>query len=64
MGYAPLLVDFDAFRSTDDNWYFFFSLDFGDDPLWLRDCAIAVPMDAAGNLLCYFTVTDAQGLTE
>ena len=61
-GAAPLLVDFDASASTDDNGIISYSWNFGDASTGSGTQASHTYL-SAGTYIAVLTVTDAQGLT-
>ena len=63
-GEAPLLVDFDASGSSDDNGISSYSWNFGDGSPVVTDISPSRTYGAAGNYTAVLTVTDAQGLTD
>ncbi|WP_423998854.1 PKD domain-containing protein [Maribacter sp. IgM3_T14_3] len=63
-GEAPLLVDFDATTSTDDNGITLYSWNFGDGSSTGSGVQTSHTYGAVGSYNAVLTVTDAQGLTD
>ncbi|MDO6472171.1 PKD domain-containing protein [Maribacter sp. 1_MG-2023] len=63
-GETPLLVDFDASASTDDNGIFSYSWDFGDGTANETGSLISHTYTDEGTYNAILTVTDAEGLMD
>ncbi|WP_299325033.1 PKD domain-containing protein [uncultured Maribacter sp.] len=63
-GETPLLIDFDASASTDDNGIFSYSWDFGDGTANETGSLISHTYTDEGTYNAILTVTDAEGLMD